>query len=362
MRTNQKYLMALSCVDGIGPVKAKVLIEYCGSAEGVFHESSRTLQKIPGIGSQLTQAIHHCDLFDRIDREVEWMEQCGIRPIVYTDPEFPQLLLQCPDHPLVLYYLGNEDLNKHQVLSIVGTRKMSRYGQETLSAIISDLKDQGLLVVSGLAYGVDYWAHRQAIEIGLPTLGVLAHGLDRVYPHEHQMIAQEMISRGGLISEFMSGTRPDRENFPRRNRIIAGISSATLVVESLEKGGAMITAQLASQYNRDVLAIPGGINDPLSKGCNKLIRSQTAALITNAQDLLDALNWEALKPATKKRRIIPPAFEKLHQLFQEIKELNLVQIQGRLCLGESEVTQLVFDAEMSGFIVPVSGDRYQLGG
>lgn len=293
------YQIALTFLDGIGDVLAKNLVAYCGSAEQVFKSRSGYVEKIPGIGPVLAKSIgNHRELLHRAEREVQFILDQQIRPLFFTDKQYPHRLKHCHDSPVMLYYKGSADLNTARIVSVVGTRTPSEYGRELTEKLIGDLEHSGIMVVSGLAYGIDIAAHKAAMKHGLGTVGVLAHGLDRIYPSAHASVAAKMTAEGGLLTEYVSGTNPDREHFPARNRIVAGMCDALVVVESKRGGGSLITATIANAYNKDVFAFPGKVNDALSEGCNGLIKTNKASLIESAADLFYIMNWqEEVKPA-----------------------------------------------------------------
>lgn len=299
MHSNElTYQIALTLLDGIGDVLAKNLIAYCGSAEQVFKTSSGRFEKIPGIGPVLARSIvNHKSLFARAEKEAAFILDKGIRPLFFTDRDYPQRLKHCHDSPAMLYYKGSADLNTAKIVSVVGTRTPSDYGKQLVEKLVEDLKHSGILVVSGLAYGIDSMAHKAALKEGLDTVGVLAHGLDRIYPSSHAAYAEKMIAQGGLLTDYISGTNPDKENFPKRNRIVAGMCDALVVVESKREGGSLITATIANAYNKDVFAFPGKVGDALSEGCNGLIKTNKASLMESAADLFYIMNWnEQAKP------------------------------------------------------------------
>jgi DNA processing protein len=286
------YQIALTLVPGVGDQLGRNLISYCGSASAVFRQKKHRLQRTPGIGSKIAASISSFRDFARAEAELEFIKKHRIRMLHFTDPAYPRRLNHVDDAPMILYYRGNADLENPKTIGIVGTRKCSEYGRQFIEKLLDDLAVTGALIISGLAYGIDIHAHRTALSQGLPTLGVVAHGLDRVYPSQHQQIARKMIEQGGLITEFPSRTNPDRENFPRRNRIVAGLCDVLVVVETAIRGGAMITAELANSYNRDVMALPGRYSDVASGGCNQLIQSNKAAMITCSRDLMELMNWD----------------------------------------------------------------------
>lgn len=285
------YQIALTLVPGIGDVLARKLIGHCGSAEAVFSEKKKLLLKIPGIGEVIANAINDSHCFERAIDEISFIESRNIRPLFYMDNDYPQRLKDCHDAPVILYYKGIADLNSAKILAVVGTRKPTDYGKEICDRIVSEMND--VLIVSGLAYGVDTCAHQAALKSKLKTIGVLAHGLDRIYPAQNEKLASEMVREGGVLTDFMSRTRPEKENFPQRNRIVAGMADATLVVETASRGGSLITASLANGYNRDVFAVPGKVTDSKSAGCNWLIRSNRATLVENATQIKEIMGWNS---------------------------------------------------------------------
>lgn len=290
-----RYVIALTMIPDIGAVTARKLIAYVGSAEGVFRETGSGLQKIPGIGSYLAQKIRSGACLQVSEKEIRRMEEYSIACTYFLEPEYPWRLKNCDDGPLLLFHRGIPDFSRVHTLSVVGTRNASSYGREVCSSIIAWLAERypDLVIVSGLAYGIDISAHRSALENGLDTFAVLAHGLHTVYPSTHSDTARKIMAQGALLSDFHTTVKPERNNFLRRNRIIAGISEATLVVESGKKGGALITAEIASSYSRDVLAVPGRIDDLVSAGCNALIKNNIAALVESGLDIEEQLGWKS---------------------------------------------------------------------
>lgn len=294
MRNDLLYFLALGMIPGIGGVTAKKLISYCGGAEAVFYEKKAILQKIPGIGKAISAAISNKEVFDLAEAEIAFMEKHGIRALCYIDKEYPGRLKHCEDGPILLFVRGEVNLNNQKVVGVVGTRNITDYGKKKCKEIIGGLVSHQALIVSGLAYGVDALAHKCALDSGLPTVAVLGHGLDRVYPSMHDSLARRMVdNQGGLVSDFPSGTKPDRENFPKRNRIIAGLCDAVVVIEAAVTGGALITANIANTYNRDVFALPGRTSDAYSMGCNRLIKTHKANLLETVADLEYVMNWQS---------------------------------------------------------------------
>ncbi|MEG1585395.1 MAG: DNA-processing protein DprA [Bacteroidales bacterium] len=288
------YAIALSGIKGIGPVIARKLIDEVGSPAELFREKPEILRKIPRIGEILANGCRSCAVLDPAEKEMDFIRNHHIRAIYFGDPEYPERLRDCVDAPILLFLKGSVDLNSRHIISIVGTRDSTHYGRDLLEQFTKDLAEQlpDALIVSGLAYGIDVTAHRCALQNKLHTIGVVAHGLDRLYPDAHKQVAKEMLSQGGgLVTEYPSGTNADKGNFIARNRIIAGMADATILVETADKGGSIITANIANTYGRDVFAFPGRVNDLRSRGCNRLIRQNRAGLITSADDFLEMMNW-----------------------------------------------------------------------
>lgn len=323
MDNNLLHKIGLTFIDHVGHIKSKVLISYCGSAEAVFKEKKQNLMKIPDIGEIIAEAIVKQDILHFAEKEIKFIEQNDITPLFYLDKAYPLRLKQCADCPVILYYKGNTNLDAEKVVAIVGTRNATDYGKQMCNNLVEGLKDSGVLIVSGLAFGIDASSHKAALKFGLPTVGVVGHGLDSIYPAEHHNLAKKMLENGGLLTDFTSETKLAPENFPKRNRIIAGLSDAVIVVESKASGGAIITADIAFSYNREVFAVPGRSEDTYSQGCNKLIRQNKAGLIQSADDLLDSLGWKDIEKK-KKPQI---------QLFNDLKPqeeiiVKVLQSQG----------------------------------
>ncbi|MES2691207.1 MAG: DNA-processing protein DprA [Bacteroidota bacterium] len=251
---NLVWQIALTQIPGIGDVLARNLVSYCGGIKEVFHQKKHKLLHIPGIGEKLAESIVHFKNFKPAEAEQKFIEKHGIKTMFYLDKNYPKRLTHFPDAPVLLYSLGNADLDTGKIVGIVGTRKASDYGRSFTDELIEEVKPTGALIISGLALGIDVTAHRSAVKQALPTVGVMAHGLDRIYPAQHKNIARQMLENGGLLTEFTSGTNPDRENFPKRNRIVAGLCDVLVVVETGIKGGAMITAEIANSYGKDIMA------------------------------------------------------------------------------------------------------------
>lgn len=365
MDESLKYKIALTLIPSIGDILAKKLLSYCGSAEAVFAEKKSALEKIPGIGSAYANAVIAQCVFDRAEEEIEFIKKNDITPIFYLDSNYPKRLMYCEDSPVMLYLKGNVDLNSEKIISIVGTRESTDYGKDLCEKLIADLASYNPLIVSGLAYGIDICAHKSAMDNGLQTIGVFAHGLDKVYPAIHKSIAEKMVNNGGLLSDFTSKTKPDRENFPRRNRIVAGIADATIVVESKKDGGSLITAEIANGYNRDVFAFPGKVGDVTSEGCNNIIKQNKAALIQSAADIIYIMGWEQIKKRTapQQKKLFIELNPEEEILVNLLKEKNTVNVDDLCLLAKmpmSKVSSLLLTLEFSGIIKSLPGKMYRL--
>ncbi len=359
------YQLAIRQIPGVGGVMARRLIAYCGGVEQVFREREGFLRKIPGIGVRTARTIRAGDYFRRAEQEILFMQKQGIRPLYFLDEEYPYRLKQCEDGPILLFVKGSADLNHPRVVAVVGTRSMTAYGMEQCERLLHDLAGYGVMVVSGLAYGVDACAHRNALRRGLPTVGVLAHGLDRVYPSLHHKLAAEMMDKGALVTDFLSGTRPERENFPSRNRIIAGLCDAVVVVEAAVTGGALITAGIANSYNRDVFSIPGRINDRYSQGCNKLIRINQAHLLESAADMQYIMNWEPAEEASGDGQgslFVQLTAEEKHlaAFLAERPGAGIDQIVAATGYNLGKTTSLLLGLEFKGVVQTLPGKHFRL--
>lgn len=359
------YKIGLTLIPGIGPVNAKELIAYCGGAKNVFFEKKSALTKIPNIGEKTSKSIVNQEVLPRADEEINFIEKNKIKPIFYLDKEYPPLLKHCSDAPIMLYFKGNTALFGEKNIGIVGTRIASEYGKHICNKIVEDLKPYKPFIVSGLAHGIDTQAHKSALKNELPTIAVLGHGLDMIYPSLNKGLAEKVTNGGGLLTEFISKTIPDRENFPSRNRIIAGMSNAVIVVESGAKGGSLITAEIANSYYRDVFAVPGKITDELSKGCNYLIKTNKASLIQSASDIAYILNWELEE---KKEKVIQKKLfvnlskeqQTIVDFITERKEVSIDEITGSLNMPLSEAAKQLLTLEFEGVLCCMPGKIYKL--
>jgi len=360
------YKIAISFIPKIGPVNAKKLIAYVGSLEGVFKEKKRILVKIPGIGETLAKIIIKNNVIEEAKREIEFINKYNLKTYFFLDKDYPNRLKECYDSPILLYMKGDVDLNNSKIISIIGTRKATDYGKSICDKLITDINARGHnpVIVSGLAYGIDVQAHKSALNNNFKTIAVLGHGLNLIYPVAHSSVAKDIIKNGGLLTEFKSNSKNDKGNFVRRNRIIAGMSDATIVVESAKKGGALITADIANSYNRDVFAFPGNINNKYSEGCNRLIKSHKAALIESVADLEYILGWEQNK---KPKAIQTKIFNELSteektivNLLKKDDKLNIDIIRIKTELSISKISALLLNLEFNGIVKSLPGKVYGL--
>lgn len=355
------YSIALTRIPGIGPITARSLLSFCGDARAVFESTPSSLLKIPGIGKQAIRAIRSFTAFDEIKGEIEWYNKRGIRILSIQEREFPYRLKHTPDGPLILFTEGKCDLNSARMIAVIGTRKPSAYGTKMVEDLVSGMAGMNCVVVSGMAYGIDIQAHRCAVRNDIPTIGVLAHGLDRIYPSMHAEVAREIIRSGGaMISEFPRGTDPDAMNFPKRNRVVSGMCDGVIVIESSTKGGSMITADLAVQYDREVLAVPGRITDSRSHGCNVLIKTQKAQLIESIDDILEALNWDLGDQPTESQIKIPEDLTKDEKFVLEFLGENSRHIEEihAHCGSIRNVPQVLLELELRGLACCHPGKMY----
>lgn len=368
------YAMALTRLTNFNFQQALALYKAVGSAQLLYEHRHDIGDIVKDASPRLTEALKDwSDAMKRAETECRFMEEHRIRALTLTDDDYPQRLKECPDAPIILYYTGNADLNQKRIVSIVGTRRMTTYGQDLIRRFIVDLRMlcPEVLIVSGLAYGVDICAHRQALANGYPTVAVLAHGLDQIYPYRHRDTAAEMLNHGGLVTEFMTQTSADKPNFVRRNRIVAGMADATVLVESAVKGGGLITCEIAQSYDRSVFAFPGNVGQEYSAGCNNLIRDNGAALISNAQDFVKAMGWPTMQDmplfsqssdAAVITQIpnLTPEEQQVVSLLQQTNDLqlNIITVKSGIPIGR--LTALLFELEMKGVVKPLAGGTYHL--
>ena len=360
--------LALQLTTGISTLRAKKLIEAFGSAQAVFTHTDEIMRLMPMISSEALQGLRSKEAFGRAESEYTFIESNQINCLLPGDEEFPSRLRECDDAPVALFFKGKTNLNALRVINMVGTRNASDYGKQLCSSFLQELAAlcPEVLVVSGLAYGIDIHAHRAALANKLATVGVLAHGLDRIYPSTHRSTAVQMLENGGLLTEFVTGTQPERYNFVSRNRIVAGMADATIVVESASKGGSLITAEIADGYHRDCFAFPGRTTDAASIGCNQLIRDNKASLLLSAEDLVNTMRWNekgSKKPKAIQRNLFPDLNEEEQQV------VNILQKQGELQINTLVVeanipihpmSATLFELEMKGVIRMMAGGLYKL--
>lgn len=356
----KKYQIALTLIEGVGDVIAKKLLAFTGSAKAVFFAKRSELEKIEGIGKVLVEAILSADVLTRAVQELKWMEKEGVNHLFYADKHYPNRLKQCEDAPLNLFYKGNIDWNKDKFISIVGTRKASSFGKQFTNELVKELAPYNPVIVSGLAHGVDIAAHKAALQYGLKTIAVFAHGLDKIYPSAHATIAKTIIANGCLLTDYLSGTVALPQHFVSRNRIVAGLSDATIVVESAAKGGSLITADIANSYNREVFAVPGNPIDKNAKGCNYLIKSQQAVLLESADDIVKGLNWD-VKDFSLQQSMFVDLTDDEQKIIEVLSdnEIHIDALVEALSWGFSKVASVLLKAEFKGVIASLPGKMYK---
>jgi DNA processing protein len=365
------YQLALYLLPGVGDVLFKQLISYCGSAEKVFQSPVSKLKRIPGIGEKITSSLKNSSMaMELAKREFQNISNIGGQILIYNDPFYPSRLREINDSPPILFYSGNADLNNSKILSIVGTRNATEYGKEAVSEIIEGLKPHNPLIISGLAYGIDICAHRQALKHGLDTVGIMASGLDIIYPFYHRKTSEAMKANGGLITEHPIGTKPEAPYFPARNRIIAGMSDAVIVIEAANRGGALITAELANGYDREVFAVPGNLHSQFSEGCNKLIRSHKANILTSHEDIEYLMGWSS---DSSENNANTPLTELLNSesleensklvisiLQQKSEGLTIDELSWQSQIPVNQIASELLTLEFMGIISSLPGKKYKL--
>lgn len=366
------YSIALTRMTGFNFQTALQLFRELGGGQAVYEHRNDIKDVLPDCTDRLAESLRDWSLpLARAEQEMAFIEKHHIRPLLLDTDDYPQRLCECPDAPILLYYMGSADLNQRHVINIVGTRHCTTYGQDLVRRFIADLKRlcPEVLIVSGLAYGIDICAHRNALENGYETVGVLAHGLDEIYPSCHRETAKKMLSQGGLLTEYMTETRSDKLNFVRRNRIVAGISDATILVESAARGGGLITTRIAMEYNRSVFAFPGPVGAQYSEGCNQLIRNNGASLLTSAEDFVKDMGWQTDAQLLQaqadgiQRTVFPDLSDeerKIAGILDESGDLQLNQLSVKSNIPIGQLTALLFQMEMKGVIRPLAGGTYHL--
>lgn len=368
MDQNRLALLALHFIPGLGDHLIKQVVSYCGSAEKVFNTPKGKLLKVPGVGSVTAEAILNGKPFQKAEKELLQAEKDSVDLLFFTDKKYPSRLKQIPDAPSILYAKGNIDFENPKTVGIIGTRQATSYGKERVEELITELIPHDALIVSGLAYGIDIHAHKQALKHGLPTVGVMGSGMDVIYPATHKDTAMKMLDHGGLLTENAFGTKPDAHNFPERNRIIAGLSDALVVVEAAEKGGALITAEIANSYNKDVFAFPGSVGETYSSGCNNLIKVNKANLLTSVKDLEYIMNWDSKSPKNKgktKPSLSLAEFDESEQVVLKImiekKAAVLIdELSWKSNLPISQLASVLLGLEFKGTVKSLPGKQYTL--
>jgi DNA processing protein len=358
------YQLALTFVPGIGVKTGRILLERLQSATAIFKAPLKELKHVDGITELKAKGFRDDEVLKKAEKELAFVQKNDIR-VLYTGNNYPNRLSNCIDAPLVLYYKGNANLDAAKMIAIVGTRKNTDYGHKLCEELVENLQSmENMVIVSGLALGIDAIAHKKCVQLGLPTVGVFGHGLDKVYPDTHKALAAQMTENGGLLTEFPSGTLPDRGNFPMRNRIVAGLCDVTVVIESHKEGGALITAKMASGYNREVAAYPGRVNDSRSAGCNELIRSNIAAMITKPEDLVELMNWnkEGKPKAVQKQLFINLTGDeqKIVDLLQTKDNVHSDELLYHTGLANSMLAATLLQLEMQGVIKSLPGKYYRM--
>ncbi len=364
MNNHLLYEVALTLVSGVGDVNGKKLVAYCGGAEAVFCEKKKSLSKIPGIGEKTVESIVSQSVLLRAEKELAFTEKNGIRILYYLDADYPKRLQHCYDSPMILYCKGCTDLNADKIIGVVGSRNVTEYGKIMTDKIIAALADDDVIVVSGLAYGVDTCAHVAALKNNLRTAAVLAHGLQTIYPSVNKGLARKIFDGGGcLLTEQISGVEPDKENFPKRNRIVAGMLDCLIVVESASKGGALITAEIANTYDREVFAVPGRIGDTYSEGCNKIIKDNKANILIEISDLRSIMHWDDDKKVVPKQMRLFREFseeeKKVMRLFEQNDVVYLDKIITETMLSPTKIASVLLALEFDGVLTALPGKRYQ---
>ena len=357
------HLLALLKVDGVGDIIAKKLLTHCGSAEDVFKTKTSQIASIDGIGSVLLKKLKDKSVFEKAEQELKFIRNNAVDVSFFLDENYPERLKHCIDGPVLLFSSGNINLKNRKIISIVGTRQITSYGIEFCKKLIADLAPLNPIIVSGFAYGVDIVAHQVALEHNLQTIGVVAHGLNQIYPKIHKKYVAKIEENGGFMTEFWSSSNPEKENFVKRNRIVAGISEATIVIESADKGGSLITANMANDYNRDVFAVPGRTTDKYSQGCNNLIKTQKANLLSGAADLIYILNWDIekeTKPVQKQLFVsLDDDEQKVYDYLQKNGKELLDTIALQCDFPIYRISGLLLNMELKGVIRPLPGKLFE---
>jgi DNA processing protein len=364
MKDEQLFQIALTLIPDIGSVNTRSLLSSFGEASAIFQAKKKELALVEGIGERKAKLIKDFTDFGTAEKELNYIFKNNFQLIFQTDDQFPKRLLNCYDAPVLLYFNGNTNLNAPRVISIVGTRNNSDYGRHVTEDFIASIASENILILSGLAFGIDAIAHRASLKNKIPTIGVLAHGLDRIYPSMHRNLSKEMLANGGLLTEFRKGVLPDKHNFPKRNRIVAGMADATIVIETAVKGGSMITADLATTYNRELFAVPGKITDAKSGGCNQLIQDNKANVFTSTNNFLEWMGWQEKTVLHKKQRILFYEFTKEELIIADLLRNNdakpIDELYLKSNLSSSEFAAAILSLELQGAIISLPGKMYRL--
>ena len=358
------YKIAITLIPKVGPVTAKSLIGYCGGAEAVFSASKRELLAIPGVGPQIVASVRSSNIMQKAEAEIKFIEKYGITPLFYLDQQYPGRLKHFNDAPVLLYYKGTADLNTSRTVAIVGTRKPSVQGLAICEELVAGLQPYDVTIISGLAFGIDAKAHRLRCMLTYLLLVYWGTAYDIFYPSQHRRMAERMMEKGGVLTEYISSTAPEREHFPMRNRIVAGLCDALIVVETARKGGSMITARIANSYNRDVFAVPGRVHDRMSEGCNLLIKSHRAALIDSAQDIAYVMRWEETTAGqgvqTRLFVELTEEEQRIIDLFANTEEVGIDQLTFESGMVNSTLATNLLNLEFKGVVRSLPGKRYVL--
>ncbi len=359
------YQIAITKINNVGPVSAKSIIAHLGSAEALWSANEDDLIAIPQIAKITAQQIlsDRDDALSKAELEVKFIDKNHVTALYYLNDNYPRRLKYFDQSPVMLYYQGSANLNPQRTIGIVGTRKPSEYGIIQCEKIVEGLKSYGVNIISGLAYGIDTTSHRKSVETGQETIGVLGHGLDMIYPASNRKLSRKMIDHGGLLTEFGQSSKPDRENFPMRNRIIAALSDAVIIIESAAKGGSIITATFADAYNKDVFAVPGRINDKMSAGPNKLIKTHKAHMIESAEDIAYIMRWDEISNQPIQAQLFVELSDREQSILDYIrahKELPIDTLQHLMQIPASELSSILIQLEFKGIVRPLPGKRYML--
>ncbi|ABG58715.1 DNA-processing protein DprA [Cytophaga hutchinsonii] len=358
------YQVAVGLIPGVGAATTKTLISYCGCAEQIFKTPKGKLKNIPGIGAVTVDNIYSASVLHEAESIVERAQKLDTQLLFYTDPDYPNRLKQIPDAPTLLYYKGSSALNPPKSIAIVGTRKATEYGRSVVRKLLEEIASYKPLVVSGLAYGIDIQAHRDALELGLETIGVMANGTNIIYPSVHKNTALKMLEQGGLLSEYTFDSIAEPMRFPARNRIIAGMTDATIVIEATQSGGALITAEIADSYDREVLAVPGRITDMASEGCNNLIKQNKAHALTSAADLIELLNWDITPSQQAHKHIILADLEEdelmIYAVLTDNEGIHIDELSWKSQLSMQKISSVLLEMEFKGIVKALPGKKFSL--